>query len=1323
MQHHAGQGRGTKSRAAAALVACLLALLVIATSAQAKEVRLPQTPIGSFAEPRGLAVDQKSHDVYAIGGRNEQQTVTVSATAGKFKLKYEGKTSKELAFNAGTSEVRDALREVVCGGVACVFLNGGPGNATGSNPYAAQFAASLATTDVAQVECLSGTPPLSGGSGCSVTTTTNGVNGNVSRYHANGTPAEFTALGSNVIDGLEGPDLTPQKGLHFSPNPLETQVAIDESSGETAGDIYVTQPENDKVDVFGAGGEHLGELTEYEETPGNEATLKPLGRVSGVAVDAAGDIYVADLENGIHKYDPSGAVAANTDNVANFTSVEQPCALAAGRGATAGSLFAVAFSGGNLFKLDATTGAVKYEVSKGDTAIAVDPASGHVLAAAKSEIAEWDASGAGPATAAGSFSAAGHTTGVAVDGAGGKGGTVYLTREGSTQIEPYGPYLLVPDVSTGAASGIGATTATLHGTISADNGPNATCSFQYTTEAAYLADKAISGHDGFTGAQSAPCEGGPFAGSATNAVSAQVSGLAKETLYRFRIVGENEHTSKPADDPGEASSPFETLGKPAIEGGEASEVTTTEATISGEVNPRSFETTFSVQYVTESKFLESGFAEATATAPQDIGDAIASVEVSQLLTGLAPDTSYRFRLTAQSEAGIATPGPVGSFATFPAPTGLLDDRAYELVSPPARSGGEVWPAEPYKHGGASCKSCVPGWNNEKAPMQASPDGNAVAYEGDPFFPGLAAEYDSYVSRRGAGAWQTTGLSTPQLNAQAFRAFSPGLSVAVLEQTQPALSADAPEGYADLYLREEGKGLSALNTTTPPNREAGGDARFKLTYAGANAGTEAAPAFSHVVFQANDALTPAEAGIAPKAPSLTASETDLYEWSGGRLHLVNVLPGNATAAPNATIGSGQLLEVGQNETYDFDHAISADGSRVFWSEQPSGQVYVREGGATTTKVPDPGKFITATPSGSKVLLSDGKLYDLEAKSLTDLTAGKGGFQGMAGASEDLSRVYFVDTKVLAEGENEYGAAAEEGAFNLYLWEAGSVGFIATLATKDNRQGDTGQLGVWRASPGARLAQASADGRFLAFQAGGARLTGYDNTVREAESCIGSGKGTGGPVCPEVFEYDAATGSLRCPSCNPTGVRPLGGSTLTLINSTDEPFPQPGNLPPEGEGRLFFESLDQLTPADRNGRVADVYEWEPQGVGSCAQQKGCLSLISSGQGAKDSQFINASATGNDVFFTTRDRLVPEDDNEFTDLYDARAGGGFNPLQSPPCEGEACRGASSVAPGEPSAASALFAGPPNQAEGHRAKHKRKHHGKRKRHRKAKHKRGGTR
>jgi hypothetical protein len=111
--------------------------------------------------------------------------------------------------------------------------------------------------------------------------------------------------------------------------------------------------------------------------------------------------------------------------------------------------------------------------------------------------------------------------------------------------------------------------------------------------------------------------------------------------------------------------------------------------------------------------------------------------------------------------------------------------------------------------------------------------------------------------------------------------------------------------------------------------------------------------------------------------------------------------------------------------------------------------------------------------------------------------------------------------------------------------------------------------------------------------------------------------------------------------------------------------------------------------------NVYEFDPDGVGSCAGGSGCVYLISAGTGNGRSRFVDASANGDDVFILTYDQLVAQDGDNLADLYDARVGGGFTLPGLPPCEGEACKPSNTPAPsiyGAP--ASAAFEGPGNPA-----------------------------
>ncbi len=151
-----------------------------------------------------------------------------------------------------------------------------------------------------------------------------------------------------------------------------------------------------------------------------------------------------------------------------------------------------------------------------------------------------------------------------------------------------------------------------------------------------------------------------------------------------------------------------------------------------------------------------------------------------------------------------------------------------------------------------------------------------------------------------------------------------------------------------------------------------------------------------------------------------------------------------------------------------------------------------------------------------------------------------------------------------------------------------------------------------------------------------------------------------------------------------------------------------------GRLFFESQDVLSPHDTNGRLQDIYEWSPTGVGGCARPAGCLALVSSGHAATDSYFLDATPSGDDAYFISRAQLVPADRDGLLDVYDARVGGGIAEASAASCAGEACKGAIAPTPAQPSSGSSTFSGPGNP----KAKHKKHHKKHKKHHKKSKHK-----
>lgn len=742
----------------------------------------------------------------------------------------------------------------------------------------------------------------------------------------------------------------------------------------------------------------------------------------------------------------------------------------------------------------------------------------------------------------------------------------------------------------------------------------------------------------------------------------------------------------------------------------------TSATLNAAINPKGSHTTYIFQYLAATTFEANPpgdpFAGATEapTGEAPVGsNQLAAVTIG----GLEPGTAYAYRVLATNTHGEEVAGAVEIFRTFPREAaGLPDGRAYELVSPTHKNGGEVLPGAPDI---ASCGSeCKPGLAARRYPVQVAPTGDAVAYQGQPFSSNEGpVEYDEYVSKRGPSGWQTLSLSPPLVGDASglrFEAFDldPDLARTVISATNGGLAPEAPAGYRNLFNEVVGNRFAIEPLLrTKPSRPNEGTGEFKMRFAGASAD------LARVYIEANDALT----GAAPDAPAAapgTATEFNLYEWHAGALHLVNVLPGNTETHAGAEFGSGFELADPVREVANFSSAISEDGSRVFWSAA-SGQVYVREDGEQTRELPDHvGKFLSASSDGARVLLSDGVLYDLETGTSTDLTEGHGGFEGILGQGEDLNSVYFVDAALLTGVANSHGEFAQAGHHNLYAWRNGSVKFVAGLLA-----GDNSERGLWHASPVQRAAEASPDGGWLAFNSK-AVLTAA-NTVGACSFDPNQQKYVGSVPCEEVYLYNADTGALICASCNPNGAHPLGGSFLRTQSGAQGFLEQPRYL--TNQGRLYFDSRDALAANDTNNGVEDVYQFEPFGSGSCGSQGGCVSLLSTGRSRFDSNFLASDPSGMNVFFTTRDRLVPIDEDALIDLYDARVGGGLEfDYAVPPaeCSGEGCQPSQPAIPAEAGAASTTVEGNGNVKPKKKSKKhtkKKKHKNKKKSHRQSKH------
>ncbi len=490
------------------------------------------------------------------------------------------------------------------------------------------------------------------------------------------------------------------------------------------------------------------------------------------------------------------------------------------------------------------------------------------------------------------------------------------------------------------------------------------------------------------------------------------------------------------------------------------------------------------------------------------------------------------------------------------------------------------------------------------------------------------------------------------------------------------------------------GIEIIGATAPTYTVTAADlatpAAFQCAVTGTNAGGS--------VVKVSESRTTTGAPNVPLV-DVSMNKTRLYDLHEGQLEVVSILPSGKVNSENSV--AGMLGEPSVTRESLLDHAVSEDGSRIFWTSRSGssasgpGQIYVRIDGKESLAVSkeaeelsgkDKSLFWTAASDGSAVLFStaefgnknlafDADLYEFDVESRQTRRIARGS-PGVLGASDDLSRIYFVSTEALAAG-------AVDGQWNLYLEEEGStekgqIRLVAVLSPDDKEVHVSGGVSpIWPA-PIARASRVTPDGGQIAFQSV-SNLTGYDNTD------------SAGKRYTEVFHYDASSDELTCVSCNPNG-KPGGGLPIrTPYNVFDKPlnvgkffadqFAEAATLPTwerefypsraltDDGARVFFHSQEALVHGDTNG-VKDVYQWESQGTGGCVAVGGCVDLISTGTSAQKSDFVDASISGNDVFFSTTSSIHPHDAGA-VDIYDARVGGGLPvPPSVPDCAGDACQ-----------------------------------------------------
>jgi hypothetical protein len=226
----------------------------------------------------------------------------------------------------------------------------------------------------------------------------------------------------------------------------------------------------------------------------------------------------------------------------------------------------------------------------------------------------------------------------------------------------------LPQVVTGAASGVTPTTATLNGTVN-PSGRATSWYFEYGTSTSYGTKTSAKN-----------------AGSGTSAVtvSAPVTSLSSGRTYHFRLVATSDAgTSRGSDQT------FVASGPPAVTTKAASSVKDTSATLNASVNPNGLATTVYFEYGSSTSY-------GSKSATLSIGSGRSATNVSAPVTGLVSGVVYHVRVVAANAVG-ASNGSDQTFATTGRPvvhsgsaTGVSSNGATLTGSVDPNGHGTTW---------------------------------------------------------------------------------------------------------------------------------------------------------------------------------------------------------------------------------------------------------------------------------------------------------------------------------------------------------------------------------------------------------------------------------------------------------------------------------------------------------------------------------------------------------------------------------------------------------------------------------------------------------
>jgi len=859
-------------------------------------------------------------------------------------------------------------------------------------------------------------------------------------------------------------------------------------------------------------------------------------------------------------------------------------------------------------------------------------------------------------------------------------------------------------VSDVRATDIGSSTATLRATIAPSPLPH--------LHTLYSFEYARLGSGGWNRAEALDADVGN--GSSPVSVAQEIAGLDFEASYEFKLVAHTEFNGAQAT---VAGAPFRTQPTPPVATTGAAAWSSPAASgpsllFGGTVNPGHDRTTYYFQYVSETAFLAdtagggSGFEHASSvpSLPAEAGEGVDDVSVHQSVSGLDPTKVYRYRLVATNSVDTA----LGATTAVLAPSD--GDRFYELVS-----NGDSW--------GNGIIGNLGG---------VAADGGRAAFSAQAFgqSESLPGPSNPYVSNRTASGWQVASMF-PEVERTSEQPLAGGGS-----QMASDLGATlwAESSYAERERGEMRFGLVRLDGT----RSVASAHLVPLAATGS--------VNSYAVLGASKDLSvaafkPFPGGISlfPGEPLLGDARHNLYSVSGGAIGIVNRANGKEGAIIGGVCGADLGANLSPSANATVSHAVSDDGSVLYFSARPTAPTDGACGSQATEKA-FPKRLYKRVNGETTVQVSASQCTRVSPPCLGGGDAGSGEDEFQS-ASADGSVAFFTSTRQLTDSD-------EDATSDLYVYDASPPAGQPTLVQASAGEAITGHPAVGSGAKVLGMLDGSADGSRVYFVAE-SRLTADASAVAGARNLyvyerddshpggriafVGSlaggdspqwtlegggggkssfalplddGKGNGhlllflsaaaltagdGDASRDLYRYDdtALAGErLSCLSC--AGDEPIAVETTTrAIERSPADYAERAAVASADVSTVVFTTREALTADDHNGAI-DVYIW----------RDGALSLVSGeteGFGVAGGDRASAvSPDGRNVFFITRAPLVASDSNNSLDLYDARVGGGFpaSSTQTLCASNEACQGTGQSPPPQGSPASSTFAGPGNRS-----------------------------